>query len=233
MPLIHVDDLHFSRPGFTLHVPKWQVGPGEVVGLVGENGAGKSTLLRLVHGMERPESGSVRTHGRDPWHDPVFVRTRTGFMTDDLPLFPARVGALFSMLAPYYPTWDMTLATELLQRFGLTPSDHVNHLSKGQGTRLRLVTAMAFRPKLLVLDEPATGLDLGGRRALLSTVIDLVQDGTVGVVLSSHDLSDVERVATRLTVLHQGAIIEDGSPSALLGDGEHLDAAMERWGIVG
>jgi ABC-2 type transport system ATP-binding protein len=89
-----------------------------------------------------------------------------------------------------------------VDRFGIDPRRRVNALSRGEGTRIRLVTAMAFRPRLLVLDEPAAGLDLSGRRRLIETVLDVVRDPERSVIISSHVLQDVERVADSLLVLN-------------------------------
>ena len=91
---------------------------------------------------------------------------------------------------------------------------------------------MAFRPKLLVLDEPAAGLDLAGRRSLLESVLDVVRDPQRSVVFSSHALHDVERIADRLLVLNRGSVVRDGATDALVGDGRTLEEALEAWGAV-
>ena len=105
-------------------------------------------------------------------------------------------------------------------------------LSRGQGTRLPLVTAMAFRPLLLVLDEPAAGLDLSGRRQLLESVPEVVRDPERGVLVSSHALLDVERIADRLLVLGKGRVVPEGEPAALVGDGRTLEEAVEAWAVA-
>lgn len=231
--LVEVRDLVVKRGPFRLEVPSWRVAPGEVVGLVGPNGAGKTTLLEVLAGLRRPDAGTVRVLGADPWEDPVSVRSRLGFMTDDMPLFDLRVGRLLWLLSGYYETWDAALASSLLQRFRLDPGQKARDLSKGQGTRIRLVTAMAFRPRLLVLDEPATGLDVAGRRSLLESVLEVVRDPARSVIVSSHMLADVERIADRLLVLSRGTVVKDGRTDALVGAGRSLEEALEDWGAVG
>jgi ABC-2 type transport system ATP-binding protein len=109
----------------------------------------------------------------------------------------------------------------------------VAQLSKGQGTRIRLVLAMAFRPRVLVLDEPATGLDLAGRRSLLRSVLDVVRDPQRTVIVSSHQLQDVERIADRLLVLDAGQVIQQGPTADLVGDDRTLEEAMVSWGAAG
>jgi ABC-2 type transport system ATP-binding protein len=232
-PLVDVRDLKVRRGTFTLSVPKWRVGPGEVTGLVGPNGAGKTTLLETIAGLRKADSGAVRVFGLNPWADPVEVRSSLGFMTDDMPLFDLRIGKLLRLLSGYYATWDASLVEELLQRFKLDPSQKVQRLSKGQGTRIRLVTAMAFRPRVLVLDEPATGLDVAGRRSLLESVLDVVRDPSRSVIVSSHMLADVERIADRLLVLNEGRVVKDGRTDDLVGEQRTLEEALIEWGAAG
>lgn len=231
--LAEVSGLRIDRGSFSLRVPGWTIGPGEVVGVVGPNGAGKSTLLETLAGLRPPGAGEVRIFGRDPWREPERVRSELGFMSDDLPVFDLRIGRLLWLLSGYYPTWDAALAGRLLERFRLDPDEKARDLSKGQATRLRLVAAMAFRPRLLVLDEPATGLDVGGRRSLLTSVLEVVRDEGRSVVVSSHMLDDVERIADRLLVLEGGRVVTEGRTDELVGEGRTLEEALVSWGAAG
>ncbi len=169
----------------------------------------------------------------DPFRDPVRVRSALGFMSDDMPLLDMRVGQLLKTLSGYYRTWDADLVDHLLERFKLDPKQKVHALSKGQGTRIRLVTALAFRPKVLVLDEPATGLDVAGRRSLLESVLDVVRDPSRSVIVSSHMLADVERIADRLLVLNRGDVVKDGATDDLVGENRTLEEALVAWGAAG
>jgi ABC-2 type transport system ATP-binding protein len=232
-PLIDVNDLEVRRGSFRLEVPQWQVPAGRVVGLVGPNGAGKTTLIETVAGLRTADLGRVRVFGRDPRREPVAVRSELGFMSDDMPVFDLYVGKLLRMLSGYYPTWDPELAAELVARFKLDPGARVEKLSRGQGTRLRLVTAMAFRPRVLLLDEPAAGLDLAGRQSLLASVLEVVRDPARSVVVSSHQLWDVERVADRLLVLDRGRVVREGATAELVGEEQTLEEALVAWGAAG
>lgn len=231
-PLVEVIGLRVARGRFALEVPAWRVPAGAVVGVVGPNGAGKTTLLGVLAGLARPDGGRARVLGHDPWERPELVRAELGYMTDDLPVFDLRVAALLRAVSGYYRSWDPALAAALLERFQVDPAARARDLSKGEGTRLRLVLALAFRPRLVLLDEPASGLDLGGRRALLSSVLEVVRDASRSVVVSSHDLADVERVADELLVLRGGAVIAQGPTDALVGDGRTLEEAMLGWGAA-
>ncbi len=230
--LVSVEDLVVRRGRFTLRVPGWEVAAGEVVGLVGPNGAGKTTLLETVAGFRAADAGRISVLGFDPWRHPVDVRSSLGFMADDLPIFGMRIADLLRTLSGYYATWDPHLAQELLRRFDLDPGRRTTQLSHGEGTRVRLLVAMAFRPRLLVLDEPAAGLDLGGRRALLESVLGVVRDPSRSVIFSSHLLNDVERISDRLLVLNRGKVVREGRTDSLVGDGRTLEEALEAWGAL-
>lgn len=230
--LVDVQGLVVRRGSFRLEVPAWRVGSGQVIGVVGPNGAGKTTLLETVAGLRPADSGSIRVFGLDPWEHPVEVRSALGFMSDDMAVFELRVDRLLRMVSGYYPSWDGELAGRLIERFSIDTRKKAGELSRGQGTRLRLVMAMAFRPRLLVLDEPAGGLDLSGRRQLLESVLEVVRDPERSVLVSSHVLHDVERVADRLLVLGAGRVVQAGETAALVGEGRTLEEAVEAWGVA-
>ena len=231
--LIRIEGLVLRRGTFRLNIPSWSLAPGQVIGLVGPNGAGKTTLLEGLAGLRPLDGGTARVFGMDPWTDPAGVRSSLGFMSDDMPLFAMKAGPLMEMLSGYYPTWDAELVRDLMDRFRIDPGKQVGRLSKGQGTRLRLITAMAFRPRVLLLDEPAAGLDLAGRRTLLDAVLDVVRDPERSVMISSHLLADVERIADHLLVLDQGRVVQEGRTDSLIGDGRTLEEALLAWGAAG
>ena len=230
--LVDVQGLVVRRGAFRLEVPSWRVSPGQVVGIVGPNGAGKTTLLESISGLRPVDEGDVRVFGLDPWVHPVEVRSALGFMSDEMAVFEQRVDRLLRMLSGYYPSWDGELVGQLVERFAIDTRKKAGELSRGQGTRLRLVMAMAFRPRLLVLDEPAAGLDLSGRRQLLSSVLDVVRDPQRSVLVSSHVLHDVERVADRLLVLSSGRVVQEGETAVLVGEDRTLEEAVEAWGAA-
>ncbi len=231
--LIEVNGLVVKRGSFTLDIPKWQLEPGQVIGLVGPNGAGKTTLLETAAGLIPKSDGTIRSLGHDPWTSPVAVRSSLGFMSDDMTLFAMRIGPMLRMISGYYKSWDSELVEELLDRFKLDPREKVGNLSKGQGTRIRLITAMAFRPRVLLLDEPAAGLDLAGRRSLLESVLDVVRDPKRSVVISSHMLGDVERISDCLLVINNGSVVREGPTHELVGDEQTLEEALTAWGAAG
>ena len=181
---------------------------GGVYGLVGENGAGKTTLIKHILGLLRAEGGSVRVFGRDPVTDPVAVLSRTGYLSEenDLPGW-MRVGELMRYSRAFYPSWDDSYAEELRTAFALDPAAKVRTLSKGQKARAGLLVALAYRPELLVLDEPSSGLDPIVRRDIVGAVIRTIAEEGRTVLFSSHLLDEVEQVADHVTMIDRGRIV--------------------------
>jgi ABC-2 type transport system ATP-binding protein len=185
---------------------------GAVYGLVGANGAGKTTLIRHILGLLRAESGSVRVFGLDPVADPVAVLSRIGYLSEenDLPGW-MRVNELIRYTRAFYPAWDEAYAEELRQAFALDSDAKIKDLSKGQKARAGLLTALAHRPELLVLDEPSSGLDPIVRRDILGAVIRTIADEGRTVLFSSHLLEEVEQVADHVTMINEGKIVLSGT----------------------
>ncbi len=183
------------------------VARGAVYGLVGANGAGKTTLIKHILGLLRAESGSVRVFGLDPVADPVGVLSRIGYLSEehDVPGW-MRVDELIRYSRAFYPAWDDGYAEELRQAFALDLTAKVKDLSKGQKARVGLLIALAYRPELLVLDEPSSGLDPIVRRDILGAIIRTIADEGRTVLFSSHLLEEVEQVADHVTMINQGRI---------------------------
>src|SRR6202795_1724013 len=181
---------------------------GAVYGLVGANGAGQATLIKHILGLLRAESGSVRVFGLDPVTDPVAVLSRIGYLSEenDLPGW-MRVDELIRYSRAFYPAWDDVYAEELRQVFALDPTAKIKSLSRGQKARAGLLIALAYRPELLVLDEPSSGLDPIVRRDILGDVIRTIADEGRTVLFSSHLLDEVEQVADHVTMISQGRIV--------------------------
>ncbi|MFU8851741.1 ABC transporter ATP-binding protein [Micromonospora sp. SL1-18] len=188
---------------------------GELVGLLGPNGAGKSTLINLLVGVRRPTAGRVELFGGDP-RDPA-SRQQLGVTPQETGL-PAtlRVGEVVDFVSAHFP--DPVPRGELLDRFGL--GDQVKRQTGGLsgGQRRRLAVALAFlgRPRLVVLDEPTTGLDVEARHALWDAIRDFHADGGT-VLLSSHYLEEVEALAQRVVVMGHGRVLADDTVEAIRG----------------
>ena len=187
----------------TLSMPR-----GAVYGLVGVNGAGKTTLIKHLLGLLRAERGSVRVFGLDPVADPVGVLSRIGYLSEenDLPGW-MRVDELMRYSRAFYPAWDAAYAEELRTAFALDSAAKIKNLSRGQKARAGLLVALAYRPDLLLLDEPSSGLDPIVRRDILGAVIRTTAEEGRTVLFSSHLLEEVEQVADHVTMISDGKIV--------------------------
>ncbi len=181
---------------------------GGVVGLIGGNGAGKTTLIKHILGMLKAQSGSVQVFGLDPVQNPVGTLGRIGYLSEDrdLPNW-MRVCELMRYTQAFFPNWDEAYAEELREAFDLDGKTRIKNLSRGQRARAGLLVALAHRPELLVLDEPSSGLDPVVRRDILGAIIRTIADEGRTVLFSSHLLDEVERVADRVAIIHQGRIL--------------------------
>ncbi|MEZ4238517.1 MAG: ABC transporter ATP-binding protein [Myxococcota bacterium] len=224
--MIRFDQLTCRRGGYTLDLPDLQIRPGEVTALLGANGAGKTTLLELVGGFLAPTTGTVRVDGRDPVADLEAVRRTIGWMTDDMSLFPGTLAHNLSAMSGFYPTFDRAFAEHVAERLGVPLSVWPAQLSKGQAVRARLVCALAHRPRWLLLDEPATGLDAASRRALLALLMELMVDEQQAIVVSSHQTADVERIADRVVLLDRGRVVADGTVEEVTGGRATLEEVL-------
>ena len=181
---------------------------GEVLGLLGRNGSGKTTLIRIAMGMLFPQAGTVRVFGLSPTEDPVAVKKRIGYVAEEQVL-PAgsNIAELFAFHRYLFRTWDSALERQLLDRFGLTGnSQKIKQLSKGQARQVALMCAVCHRPELLILDEPAGGLDPAARREFLETSIQLLNREGTAILFSSHHMNDVERLGGRVVLLDDGKV---------------------------
>ena len=208
--------------GCTVSVPQ-----GRLSALVGPNGAGKTTLLRMLAGLASPTGGTASVLGAAPRQDPAFL-AEIGFLAQEIPLYRRftaedhiRIGAHLN------PRWDAALVRTQLAELGIPLRQRVGTLSGGQRAQVALALTLAKRPRLLLLDEPVAALDPLARRNFLATLTSAVADGTgsLTVVLSSHLVTDLERVCDHLIMLAGSRVRLCGDIGALLAG--HKDMTFE------
>jgi ABC-2 type transport system ATP-binding protein len=180
---------------------------GSIYGFLGRNGSGKTTTLHMLAGLIRPQAGEVRVLGCDPFTTGAEERQWVGYMSEKA-MIPARtrVGSVLQLGRGLYPTWDGALADSLVSKYDLTPRRRYSELSQGKQRLLGFVMAIAPRPKVLLLDEPAANLDVVARREVLDDILGLIRDYECTVLFSTHILSDVERVADEIGILAKGSL---------------------------
>jgi ABC-2 type transport system ATP-binding protein len=195
----------------TLEIP-----PGHVVGLVGPNGAGKTTLLKIACGMLAPSTGRIEVLGEAPAAGPAQL-ARVGYVAQDTPTYTGlSVADHLTLGAKMNPRWDAKLARARIDQLGLDPKQKAGKLSGGQRAQLALTVAVAKRPELLILDEPVASLDPLARRGFLRHLMESVAENDTSVILSSHLVSDLERVCDYLIVLVDSRVHLAGETEGLL-----------------
>ncbi len=225
MSIVEFRDIHraYTEGVDVLRGLTFAVEAGQVVGLLGKNGAGKTTLLRIAMGMIEPQKGAVRIFGLDPRERPVEVKRRVGYVSEEQILPPfLRVEQVIDLHRGLFPSWDPELAQRLMARFDVPGGARIKALSKGQARQVALLCAVSHRPELLLLDEPAGGLDPAARREFLETSIQLLNEAGTTILFSSHHMTDVERLADRIVMIHDGAVLID----------TELDELRENYSLV-
>lgn len=190
---LSVSNLTKRFGGFTLDNVSFDLPKGCIMGLIGSNGAGKTTLLKCILGLVNMNSGEIRIFGKD--NRTELSRTDVGAVFDEEVLprdsTPEQVAKIVSLL---FDTWDDELYREMCQRFDI-PMKKIKHLSKGMKVKLQIALAFAHRPKLLIMDEPAAGLDPAAREELYDLFAEFISDGERSVVVSTHLTDDLDRIA--------------------------------------
>jgi ABC-2 type transport system ATP-binding protein len=189
---------------------------GHVVGLVGPNGAGKTTLLKLACGQLEPTAGGITVLGGRPGGTPAQL-ARVGFVAQDTPVYAAlSIADHLRLGARLNPGWDAVMARERIARLDLDPAHRAGRLSGGQRAQLALTLGLAKRPDLLILDEPVASLDPLARREFLQGLMEATVEHEFSVVLSSHLVSDLERVCDFLIVLVDSRVEVAGETDKLM-----------------
>jgi len=222
-----MNDKHIEMRGvrkvyrfFTLDDVSLDLAPGQIMGFVGPNGAGKSTTLRLAMGMISPDAGEIRVLGHSIPAAQAAAKRDVGFVSGEMRLLPhATLGWHMDFMKSIYPEWDGGYAATLVKRFNLRAEQNARSLSLGEHVKATLLLALARRPRLLILDEPTTGLDPVARHEVISEFMDILRDDSRSILFSSHNTVDVERISDTITFIDRGRIV----------DSDNKEDFLDRW----
>jgi ABC-2 type transport system ATP-binding protein len=191
---------------------------GSVFALLGANGAGKTTAVKVLMNLLPPSAGEARVLGVDSRRLGPAQRAQIGYVSENqkLPLWMT-VRQLLDYCRPFYPTWDAALQEKLLAQFDLPPARKLKNLSRGMLMKAALLSSLAYRPKLLVLDEPFSGLDPLARDDFVRGILEASELGDWTVLVSSHDIEEVERLADNVALLEAGRLQFSETTEVLLG----------------
>ncbi|HIG39643.1 MAG TPA: ABC transporter ATP-binding protein [Gammaproteobacteria bacterium] len=214
-------DDNWAIRGLNLQVPR-----GSVFGLLGENGAGKSTTIQTLMGLLLPSEGSVSVLGFDPKTDDVAIKSNVGYVAEKHGFYEQmRISEIIAFIGAYHRNWNDQLCDELLNEFSLEPDVRIKSLSKGMRAKLALLLALSFEPDMLLLDEPASGLDPAARRNFIETILSRYQQTGKTIVLSSHLLNEFSGLLDHVAFIRHGKI-DLASPT------EQLHQDMKRVRLV-
>lgn len=214
---IEVEDLRKDYGGFSLQDVSFRLPSGYITGLIGRNGAGKSTIIDLILGTIPKDSGSIKIFGSIVDGKLGELADSVGAVFDEakLPLLLTleEMGKVFGNI---YHNWDANYFHELIERFGLSEKKQIREFSKGMKTKAAIVCALAHHPKLLIMDEPTSGLDPVIREEILEILYDFTREEDHSILISSHIVSDLEKLCDYILFIQDGKIVLDEEKDTLL-----------------
>jgi ABC-2 type transport system ATP-binding protein len=223
VPILEVEGLAKSYPGFRLEGISFALGRGEVMGFIGPNGAGKTTTIRLLMGLVRPDGGSISLFGEDPARNGAALRERIGFVYDEGKYYGnLTVAEMKRVIAPFYKNWDEPAFSRYAEKFELPGNKKIDDLSRGTKMKFAIAVALSHGAELIVMDEPTSGLDPVFRAELLDVLYGVIQDENKSVFFSTHVTADLEKIADRIVFIESGRLVF----------AEPMDDVLERFKVV-
>lgn len=217
-PVINISGLCKSfGANQVLHGIDLTLEPGHIVGLIGPNSGGKSTLLRHLPGIYLPTEGHCRVFGTEAGRLTDADMARIGYVHQEAELMEwMTTERIIRYVAAHYSTWNHDMERQLIRSFELDPDETVAVMSPGQRQKLSILLAVCFEPDLLILDEPASALDPIARRNFLELLLSIIQNQHRTILISSHILSDIEKVIDHVLIMNRGELIRDCTFDELL-----------------
>lgn len=192
----------FALNKLNLNVPE-----GSVYGLLGQNGAGKTTAIRICMSLLKITDGIAKVLDTNPWNMPVNIKQQIGYTSDSMQIIPwLKVSDILNYNGSFYQNWDKEYVKQWVEKLELPLDKRVFHLSRGNRQKLGLIMAIGHRPKLLILDEPAGGLDPIARKDFLESIIELIHESGTTILISSHSLDDLERISDHIGIIENGSM---------------------------
>ena len=210
-------DVRKVYPHFTLDSINLDLPAGQIMGLIGPNGAGKSTTIRILMGLVHQDAGEVQVFGHAMPAGEVKAKTDIGYVSEDMRLYGGQTLKWhMGFIASIFPSWDQAYAEDLLRRFDLTADQKIKGMSHGQRVKASLLLVLARMPRLLILDEPTTGLDPVARQEVLAALMDVLSDEDRTILFSSHNTQDVEQLSDSITFIDRGQVIASHDKESFL-----------------
>ncbi|GAB5380865.1 MAG: ABC transporter ATP-binding protein [Aliiglaciecola sp.] len=224
---IQLNDVSKAFKYFALKNVDLTLPTGQIMGFVGANGAGKSTTIRIIMGLMQADQGKVNVLGRTLPYEQANLKQEVGYSSEEMRLYGAKnLGWHMQFIKSIYPSWDDNYAKALLNRFDLNTEQKIKQFSKGQHIKAQLLLVLARKPRLLVLDEPTTGLDPVARQEVMNELALILQDEQRTVLFSSHNTADVEKISDQITFIDRGRIIDSDDKETFLDNWRRINIEL-------
>ncbi len=206
--LLEINNLTKVYEGFKLDDISFNLNKGYIMGFIGENGAGKTTTIKLIMNLLKRDKGEIKIFDKDNIEYEREIKERIGFVYDECFYYEnLSIKDNEKIISGFYKQWNFTVFNSYLKKFNLNKKRKVKELSKGMKMKFAIALALSHNAEFLILDEPASGLDPVMRRNILDVLQDVIQDENVGILISSHIISDLEKIADYITYIQSGKII--------------------------
>jgi ABC-2 type transport system ATP-binding protein len=235
MLALEISNLNKKYEHFQLRDVSFQLEKGYIMGFIGANGAGKTTTIKSILNLIRMDSGEIRLMGKTMAEHELELKQEIGYAFGDVNFYNRHtIKTLTNVIRKFYRNWDDTTYNKYLRKFNLMEDKKIAELSTGMKVKYSLTLALSHGAKILVLDEPTSGLDPVARDGLLDISRELVQDGEISILFSTHITSDLEKCADYITYIHNGQIINSAEKEEFIdsyrllnGRREQLDAVKD------
>ncbi|MEG2917412.1 MAG: ABC transporter ATP-binding protein [Clostridium sp.] len=206
--ILEIKNVTKEYKGFKLDNISFKLEKGYIMGFIGENGAGKTTTIKLIMNLISKDCGDIKVFGKDNIKFEREIKERIGFVYDDCFFYEnLTIRDNGKIISNFYMKWDWSVFNKYITRFGLNEKQKVKELSKGMKMKFAIALALSHSAEFLILDEPTSGLDPVMRRQVLDILQEVIQDENVGILISSHITSDLEKIADYITYINKGTIV--------------------------
>ena len=233
MNILEVKNVSKTYPSFKLDNVSFNIEEGSICGFIGRNGAGKTTTLKGIMGLIHIESGEIMTFGKNLYDNEEANRQEIAFSMAEINYFPdAKIGNLTKVTSKFYPNWNQETYEKLCKRFELDQNKKIKELSSGMKVKYSLAVALSHNARLLILDEPTSGIDPVSRDEILDIFKLIVKDGKRSILFSTHITSDLDKCADHIVYIKKGKIISSKTKEDFLDDYKYIIGPMSEFAKV-
>ena len=233
MSILEVKNIVKEYPSFKLDNVSFNIEEGSICGFIGRNGAGKTTTLKGIMGLIHLNAGEIRVFGRDIYEHEAENRQEMGFTLAETMFYPdAKIGTLTKVTSKFYPNWNQDTYEKLCKRFGLEQNKKVKELSSGMKVKYNLAVALSHGAKLLIFDEPTSGIDPVSRDEILDIFKLIVKEGKRSILFSTHITSDLDKCADHIVYIKKGKIISSKTKEDFIDDYKYITGPMSEFDSV-